>query len=273
MVKSMQSYQNKVVWITGASSGVGEGLAEAFAEAGAMLVLSARRAVELERVRKKLTGARVLVLPMDVTHADDIRRGLRTVEQHYERVDMLVCNAGIGQHAGVAETTIDTYRRILELDLFAVIAHIKAVLPGMRERAAGHIVVTSSVAGKIGIPGLSGYCAAKHAVQGFCDSLRAEEAEHGIDVSTLILAGISSRSSQSSLTGDGRSFGGETPMDEVALPALEAGRILVRELARRRPEIHVVPDRRAKMAVLMQRLRPQSVFRRMAALARLPGWK
>jgi NADP-dependent 3-hydroxy acid dehydrogenase YdfG len=152
----MQAYANKVVWITGASSGVGEGLAEAFAEAGAMLVLSARRSIELERVRKKLERNRVLVLPMDVTKTDDIGHAIRTVKQHFGRVDVLVCNAGLGQHAAVADTRLETFRRLLEVNLFGVIDNVKRVLPMMREQGSGHIVVTSSVAGKFGIPGLSG---------------------------------------------------------------------------------------------------------------------
>jgi len=269
----MKIYQSKVVWITGASSGVGEGLAEAFAEAGATLVLSARRALELERVREKLPGGtRTLVLPMDVTHPDDLEAAMRTVAQHFGRIDVLICNAGLGQHARVADTTLDTYRRILEIDLFAVIAHIRAVLPRMHEQGSGHIVATSSVAGKYGIPTLSGYCAAKHALQGFCDSLRAEEEEHGIDVTTLILAGIESKFSQASLTGTGQAYGKQTPKDDVSMPAIEAGRIIVKELAQRRPEIHVVADSRAKKSMLLQKLRPQSVYKRMAELARRPGW-
>lgn len=268
----MKLYRDKVVWITGASSGVGEGLAKAFAEAGAWLVLSARRALELERVRKNLAASRVLVLPMDVTQPQDIEGAVRTVAQHFGRVDVLVCNAGVGQHSRVADTTLDTYRRILEVDLFAVVAHIKAVLPQMHAQGTGHIVVTSSVAGKFGMPSLSGYCAAKHAVQGFCDSLRAEEAEHGIDVSTLILAGVKSQFSRSSLTGDGRPYGKSTPIDDVSMPAIEAGRTIVTALAAGRPEIEVIADRRARKALFLQRLRPRSVYRRMAEIARLPGW-
>lgn len=269
----MKTYQDKVVWITGASSGVGEGLAEAFSEAGALLVLSARRALQLERVREKLTGGRVLVLPMDVTQEQDIDGAVRTVEQHFGRLDVLVCNAGVGQHARVTDTSLATFRQILEVDLFAVIAHIKAVLPLMQAQGSGHIAVTSSVAGKFGMPSLSGYCAAKHGVQGFCDSLRAEEAEHGIDVSTLILAGVSSNFSRASLTGDGEAYGQGTPMDDVGLPAIEAGRTIVEGLARRRPEINVVPDKRARKLLLLQRFRPQNVYRRMAHIAKLPGWR
>ncbi|MGI9343510.1 MAG: SDR family NAD(P)-dependent oxidoreductase [Gammaproteobacteria bacterium] len=269
----MSAFQDQVVWITGSSSGVGEGLAEAFAEAGAMLVLSARRALELERVRKKLPGSRVLVLPMDVTQADELEAGIRTVDQHFGRIDVLVCNAGVGQHATVADTTLDTFHRILNVNLYAVIAHVKAVLPAMRERGSGQIVVTSSVAGKFGIPGMSGYCAAKHAVQGFCDSLRAEEADHGIDVTTLILAGVDSNFSPASLTGGGATFGGTTRKDDVTMPALEAGRQIVAQLARRSPEINVVADPRARQALRLKRLRPQKVFARMAELARRSGWK
>lgn len=269
----MQPYADKIVWITGASSGVGEGLAEAFAEAGASLVISSRHALELERVRKKLATNRVLVCPMDVTLAEDIRTGVRTVRQHFGGIDVLVCNAGVGQHASIADTTLETYRRILEVNLFAVIAHIKAVLADMRERGSGHIVVTSGVAAKIGMPGLSGYCAAKHAVHGFCDSLRAEETEHGIDVTTLVLAGIESQLGPSSLTGDGSRYGGPLPPDGGAIPAIEAGRRIVRQLARRRPEIRVVADRRATLALALQRIGPEPVFRRMAELARTPGRK
>lgn len=264
----MKPYLNKVVWITGASSGVGEGLAEAFAEAGATLVLSARRSLELERVRKKLAGSRILVLPMDVTQADDIRGAMRTVEQHFGCIDVLVCNAGVGQHAGAAETSLETYRRIIDVNLFAVIAHVKAALPLMRAQSSGHVVVTSSVAGKVGIPGMSGYCAAKHAVQGFCDSLRAEEAENNINVSTLILAGVSSQFSEASLTGDGRPHGQRTAKDDVEYPAIDAGRTIVTALAAGTAEIQVVPDGRAKKLLRLQRISPQRVFRRMADLAK-----
>jgi hypothetical protein len=92
-------------------------------------------------------------------------------------------------------------------------------------------------------------------------------------VSTLILAGVDSHFSEASLTGDGKPYGRKTPMDDVAMPAVEAGRTIVRELAKGEPEIQVIADGRAKKALLMQRVRPRSVFRRMAELARMPGWK
>lgn len=268
---SMQAYRDKVVWITGASSGVGEGLAEAFAEAGAKLILSARRIVELERVRAKLGNTESLVLPMDVTRYDTFDTNVRTVEQRFGRLDLLVCNAGIGQRSRVADTSLETYRKIIEVDLIAVIAHVQAVLPMLRRQHGGHIAVTSSVAGKYGLPNLSGYCAAKHGIQGFCDSLRAEEAEHNIDVSTLILAGVNSRVNENALTGDGEPYG--KGAIEGHMSAIDAGRIIVRQLARRRPEINVIADRRARAALLMQRLMPSRVYRRMAKIAQLPAWK
>ena len=267
----MLAFHDKVVWITGASSGVGEGLAEAFAEAGAKIILSARRIVELERVRAKLGSTESLVLPMDATEHENLQAKVEIVEQRFGSIDLLICNAGIGQRSRVTDTSLDTIRQIIEVDLISVIAHIQAVLPVMRKQQGGHIAVTSSVAGKFGIPNIAAYCAAKHGLQGFCDSLRAEEAEHNIDVSTLILEGIQSAVNRNALTGNGEPFGDEAR--EGQLSAVDAGRIIVRQLAKRRPEINVVADRRARAALLMQRLRPSRVYRRMAKIAQLPAWK
>lgn len=109
-------FQDQVVWITGASSGVGEGLAEAFAEAGARVVLSARREAELMRVREKLGTADVLVLPMDVTDYGSLPDNVDAVHQRFGHIDMLVYNAGIGQRSRVEDTSMETFRRLLEVD-------------------------------------------------------------------------------------------------------------------------------------------------------------
>ena len=201
------NFRDQVVWITGASSGVGEGLAIAFAEAGARVVLSARRTAELERVRDRLGSANALVLPMDVTDYAALPAKVDAVIQRFGRVDMLICNAGISHRCRFSDMAFDTYKKILEVDLFAPVAHIQAVLPLMRAQKSGHIVVTSSVAGKFGIPNRVAYCSAKHAVHGFCDSLRAEEAIHNIAFSTLVIAAVRSDVNENSLLGNGERYG------------------------------------------------------------------
>lgn len=267
------SFANQAVWITGASSGVGEGLAVAFAEAGAKVVLSARRSDELERVLGRLPGSGHLLLPMDVTDMAALPARIATVRERFGRIDMLVCNAGISQRSRFAESGLDIFRAIIEVNLMGPAAHIHGVLPVMREQGGGHVVVTSSVAGKFGIPNRSAYCASKHAVHGLCDALRAEHAGDNIHFSTLIIAAVKSNVNANAFKADGTKVGKESKWGRGGgMDAVEAGRLMVRQLAKREPEIVVVANWRAALPLYQQRLAPKRVYRRMAALARSKWW-
>ncbi len=197
-------FSNKVVWITGASSGIGEHLSYAFAEAGARLVLSARREAELHRVRNNCPpGTSALVLPLDVTDFDRSGPATRQVLEHYGQLDLLVLNAGVSQRARAGATDLAVDRRIMDIDYFGTIALTKAALPHFRQRGGGRIVVISSVMGKIGTPQRSAYAAAKHALHGFYDSLRAEEHDRSIGVTLLCPGYVQTQVSRNALTGDG----------------------------------------------------------------------
>ncbi len=266
-------YEDQVVWITGASSGVGEGLAVAFAEAGARVVLSARRGDELDRVLARLPGGGHLVLPMDVTEAAALPERIGAVVAQLGRIDVLVCNAGISQRSRFAETGLDVFRTILEVNVMGPAAHIHGVLPVMRAQGSGHVVVTSSVAGKFGIPNRSAYCASKHAVHGLCDALRAEHAGDGLHFSTLIIAAVKSNVNANAFKADGSRVGRESKWGRGGgMDAVEAGRLMVRGLAKRRPEITVVANWRAALPLYEQRFSPRRVYRRMARLARSKWW-
>jgi len=266
-------FSNQVVWITGASSGVGEGLAIAFAEAGARVVLSARRTDELERVRARMTAGDHLVLPLDVADAAALPGKVALVTERMGRIDLLVCNAGISQRSRFAETTLDVFRTIIEVNVMGPAAHIHAVLPVLRAQGSGHVVVTSSVAGKFGIPNRSAYCASKHAVHGLCDALRAEHAAENIHFSTLIIAAVKSSVNANAFRADGSKVGKDSKWGRGAgMDAVDAGRLMVRRLARREEEIVVVADWRARVPLYLQRLGPRIVYRRMARLARSKWW-
>ena len=171
----MTDLAGKVCWITGASSGIGEAMAVAASRRGAKLVLSARRAAELERVRQLCANpAHAAVLPVDLLKLADPAATARAAEQFFGPVDVLVNNAGVSQRSRVMDTTLEVYRQIFELDFFATVALTKALLPGMVQRKRGHVVVVSSVVGYISSPMRSGYAAAKHALHGFYDAARAE---------------------------------------------------------------------------------------------------
>jgi NADP-dependent 3-hydroxy acid dehydrogenase YdfG len=267
------TFQNQSVWITGASSGVGEGLAVAFAEAGARVVLSARRADELERVRARLAGTGHVVLPMDVTDLAGLPGLVNAVREQLGRIDVLVCNAGVSQRSRFADTGLDIFRTILEVNVLGPAAHIHAAIPVMRAQGGGHVVVTSSVAGKFGIPNRSAYCASKHAVHGLCDALRAEHAGDGIHFSTLIIAAVKSSVNANAFKADGTRVGRESKWGRGGgMDAVDAGRLMVRELAKRKPEITVVANWRAAIPLYQQRLSPRLVHRRMVRLARSKWW-
>ncbi|RIV19286.1 SDR family oxidoreductase [Fibrisoma montanum] len=205
----MSSFSQKVVWITGASSGIGEAFALELAGQGAKLVLSARRADELERVaaQAKLPASDVLVLPLDMTDIDSLPGHVETVQKRFGRIDYVFQNAGISQRSNVADTNFEVYRRIMEVNFFGVIALTKAVLPIMLAQGSGHFVVTSSVAGKLGTKQRSGYCASKHALHGFFDSLRAETYDNGIRVTIVCPGYIRTPLSFSALNSEGQLHG------------------------------------------------------------------
>jgi len=203
----MTQLKDKVVWITGASSGIGEALALSASVQGAKLILSARRETELQRVKKACANPQyVTVLPLDLTDFD-AEAAARQAAGFYGSVDVLVNNAGISQRGTVLQTEMSVYRRIFELDFFACVALSKALLPGMVARKTGHIVTISSVVGYVGTPLRSGYAAAKHALHGFYDALRAEVWREGVKVTLICPGFIKTNVSLNAITGDGGKHG------------------------------------------------------------------
>ena len=234
----------KVVWITGASSGIGEALALEYAKQGVQLILSARTEEALTDVKQQCIdagsqSADIFVLPLDVTEQTSIDTCLEKALAFAGRIDVLINNAGVSQRSTCLTTDMSTYRTLFEVDVFGQIALTKAVLPKMIEQGRGHIAVTSSVAGKIGVPFRTGYCAAKHAVMGFYDALRAEVAHQNINVSTITPGFIRTNVSKNALAGDGSAFG---EVDDNIAGGMDAGdcaKVIVKGLNKAKKEIAV----------------------------------
>ena len=185
----MKSLKDQVVWITGASSGIGEALARAMSAQGAKLILSSRRVAELERVKNSCAHPdQVYVFPLDLTDSAGLEAKVVTAISIFGHIDVMVHNGGMSQRALVAETDIAVHREVMELNYFSYIILTKALLPHFMERRSGYFVVTSSVMGKIGTPMRAAYAASKHALHGYFDSLRAEVDQYGIKV-TIITPG------------------------------------------------------------------------------------
>ncbi|WP_281301533.1 MULTISPECIES: SDR family oxidoreductase [unclassified Iodidimonas] len=257
-------FDHQVVWITGASSGIGEALAKVLAKRGARLILSARREAELKRVRDEIMAAgakpdALIILPFDALDEAALDDVVAQAEAAFGSIDMLINNAGISQRSLAIETDMAVYRAVMELDFFAPVALTKKLLPIFIRQGYGHIAVTASVAGKIGAQLRTGYCAAKHAVMGFFDALRAEVASQNIKVTTIVPGFINTNISKFALKGDGSAHGRQTASIAGGMDAMAAAEVIARGFERGLPEIAVGQGREMK-ALWLKRLAPRAVF-------------
>ncbi len=263
-------YKDQVIWITGASSGIGEALAYQFASEGSKIVLSSRREEELNRVKDEcaargLCRENILVLPLDVTSYESMPAAVQRVMQSYGRIDMLINNAGISQRSLCVDTDFSVYQKIFDVDVLGQIALTRQVLPAMIEQGSGHIAITSSVAGKIGVPYRTGYCAAKHAVMGFFDALRAEVAHQGIKVTTITPGYIRTNISLTALRGDGSTFDRVDKNIAAGMDVDRCARVIMDGFKKGTAEIAVGEGFEMK-ALWLKRFFPGLVFRKTAKM-------
>jgi short-subunit dehydrogenase len=202
----MAYFKEKTIWITGASSGIGEALAMALATRGANLILSARNTTELDRVAqaaRKAGAASAEVQVLDLEDTALLPGIVAKVLQEYGPVDILINNGGISQRSYALETQTAVEERLMRINYLGTIVLTKAILPSMLERKSGHIAVVTSLTGKFGSPLRSGYAASKHALHGFFDSLRAELALSPVKITLICPGFVRTRISYNALTGDG----------------------------------------------------------------------
>jgi short-subunit dehydrogenase len=254
-------FRNRRVWITGASSGIGEALAVAFHQAGAMLVLSARREDELKRVQTLCGGEpNTRILPMDVTNATELPEKAQRALGMFSGIDILVLNAGITQRSLIRDTDESVYRQLMEINFFATEAMARAVLPSMLAQKSGHMVVISSIAGKFGVPLRSGYSASKFALHGFFEVLRAEEEKNGIRVTMVCPGYIRTDISLSALRGDGAKHAKMDPGIAHGMPAAECARRILHGVGRGKNEI-IVGAKRERGLIYLKRFFPDLLAR------------
>lgn len=233
-------FANQVIWITGASSGIGEATAYAFAREGARLVLSSRRPAELERVRRACArSADHVVAPLDLTRVETFPAVVADVLAQCARIDILVNNGGVSQRAFAVDATAEVERALMEVDYFGPVALTKAVLPAMRTRRAGHVVVVSSVMGYIGTPGRSTYAAAKHALHGYFDSLRSELWREGIKITIVCPGYVGTAVSDNALGPQGEKYGRTDGTQMRGIAPEKCADVIVRSVARGREEVYV----------------------------------
>jgi len=237
----MNNLKGKVVWITGASSGIGEELAYAFAREGAFPVLSARDSLKLDTVKENCLGytSKCWVHPADLTQINQLDDLVASVIKQTGRIDVLINNAGRSQRSFATETPLEIDRTIMELNFFSKVALTKLVLPHMLENQGGHVVLISSISGKFGFPMRTAYSASKHAVQGFFESLRAELVNDNIGVTIVSPGRVKTNISLNAITKNGEFYNKMDDGQARGMPADVCARKIVRAVKKNRKELLV----------------------------------
>lgn len=260
----MKNFQDKVVWITGASSGIGEALAYQFAAQGARLILSARRPAELARV-KAACGAdkadQIHIAPLDLSQMEDAAQMAERWAAELGSIDILVNNGGVSQRSLAVETPLEVDRRLMEVNYFGQVALTKAVLPYMLKQQSGHILAISSLTGKFGFPLRSAYAASKHALHGFFETVLLENHKQGIGVTVVNPGRIRTDISLHALGKDGQAQGVMDPGQANGLPADICAARILRAIQRNKPEVTI--GRSEVMMVYFKRYIP-GLFRYIA---------
>ncbi len=252
----MTQIKDKVIWLTGASSGIGEATAYQLASKGARLVLSARRESELLRVKESCArpGGDILVLPIDLADYQQMPAKAEIVRQYFGRIDLLINNGGLSQRSLIVDTEMDVYEKLMRINYLGTVALSKAVLPLFVQQQSGHFVVVTSLMGKFASMLRSGYCGAKHALHGFFDALRLEHEQDNIKVTMVCPGFVRTNISLNALTGDGSAQNSMDKMTEKGLSAEECARQLVKAIERNKREVYI--GGKETFAVYLKRLSP-----------------
>ncbi|MEM7101913.1 MAG: SDR family oxidoreductase [Bacteroidota bacterium] len=235
------SFDNKIVWITGASSGIGEGLAYAFSKEGAKLILSARRLDELERVKANCSGdgTNIFCIPLDLSDHEGLPAKADEALKCFGKIDYMVHNGGISQRSLAVNTSLDVDKKIMDVNYYGTIVLTKALLPGWIEKKAGHFVVISSVTGKVSTPLRTTYAASKHALHGFFDGLRAELTPYNIKVTLVCPGYVHTNVSLNALKGDGSKSGKMDPTTAAGLPTDVFARKMLKAVKGEKLEVYI----------------------------------
>ena len=235
-------FDNKIIWVTGASSGIGESCVYELAKQHAKLILTALEKDILEQVRKKclqLGAQEVFVLPADLSQLESLEQLVETAWGHFGTIDLIYNNAGISQRSTSIETDFSVFRKIMDVNLFASIILTKTILPKMIQNGGGQIAATTSISGKFGFPLRSAYCASKHALYGFFETVAAEYFTDNIRVTIVCPGRVQTNISFYALEKDGKPHSKLDPGQAKGVTSLQAAKKIVRAFERKKPEVLV----------------------------------
>lgn len=255
-------YSGKVAWITGASSGIGAALARELAARGAHVVLSGRDEARLAEVAAECGES--LLLPFDVRDEAALAAAARKAIAWKGGVDIAFANAGVSQRSRALRTDMQVYRDIIAIDLTAQIAFSQSLIGHMAERGSGALAFISSIAGKVGVPMRTAYCAAKFGLAGYADALRGELSQTGVSVHVIYPGSVATNVSRNALVGDGRQRGVSDKAIDNGIPADVAAKAMLDGMAAGTREIIVAEG--VELAMGEMRRTPDALFDQIAGM-------
>ena len=251
--KNLMKNTNKIVWITGASSGIGAELAKIYSHRGIKLILSSRNVSALERVKSECYyPENIKILPIDL---NDFYAAPALVKKAYNifgRIDILINNAGVSQRSLIVDTQFDVLKKLIEINYLGTVALSRALLPFFLKQGFGHYVVVSSVMGKYGSPFRSGYSAAKHALHGFFDVMRMEHQKDNINVTIICPGFVRTPIAMNSLKGDGSVLGVDDLATRKGLKVEDFARKMIRSVDKKKWEVQF--GKKELLGVYLKRL-------------------
>ncbi len=251
------NFKNKIVWITGASSGIGEALVYELNELGAKLIISSRKSDSLYKVKKncKKNPLDIHVLPVDLEQKETLFGKAEDAWKIYGEIDILINAGGISQRSLVVETKSDVEEKIMNTNFWGSVYLSKALLPKMISKGKGHIVAISSLVGKFGTQYRSTYSASKHALHGYFDSLRCEVYDKGIDVTIICPGFIHTNVTVNSVMADGEKYGIMDKNQSSGMSAQECATEILEAIDKKREEVLI--GGKEKYGVFIKRFFPR----------------
>ena len=251
--KNLMKNTNKIVWITGASSGIGAELAKIYSHRGIKLILSSRNVSALERVKSECYyPENIKILPIDLNDFYAAPDLVKKAYNIYGRIDILINNAGVSQRSLIVDTQFDVLKKLIEINYLGTVALSRALLPFFLKQGFGHYVVVSSVMGKYGSPFRSGYSAAKHALHGFFDVMRMEHQKDNINVTIICPGFVRTPIAMNSLKGDGSVLGVDDLATRKGLKVEDFARKMVRSVDQKKWEVQF--GKKELLGVYLKRL-------------------
>jgi short-subunit dehydrogenase len=235
-------FENKVIWITGASSGIGEACVYELSKQHAKLILTALEEDILQQVKEKclqLGAQEVCVLPADLSQLESLDHLAEKAWNCFGAIDLIFNNAGISQRATTIDTELSVIKKIMDVNYFAPVILTKAILQKMLINGGGQIAVTTSISGKFGFPLRSAYCSSKHALYGFFETIAAEYFNNNIQVTIVCPGRVQTNISFYALEKDGKQHGKLDPGQAKGVTAEQAAKKIIRAFEKKKPEVLV----------------------------------